>query len=244
MSMVSVSARKCELIAPGKWFEKNPGKRDNIFLATKFANKVEADGSRSVDSSPEYCLKSCTKSLTRLGVKHIDLYYAHRLDGKTPVEKTMEALKQLKQEGKIKYIGLSEVSADSLRRACKVEHVDAVQMEYSPFSLEIEKPEFDLLKAARELGVAIVAYSPIGRGMLGGAIRSPDDFEEGDFRRYSPRFSQENFPKNLELVDKISAIAKKKGVTPSQLTLAWILAQGDDFFPVSRAQFTERRLHD
>lgn len=145
----------------------------------------------------------------------------------------MEALQQLQQEGKIKYIGLSEVSADSLRRACTVAHVDAVQMEYSPFSLEIEKAQFGLLQAARELGVAIVAYSPIGRGMLGGAIRSPKDFEEGDFRVYSPRFSEENFPKNLELVDKLSGIAKEKGVTPSQLTLAWILAQGEDFFPVS-----------
>ena len=224
---------RADTISSGKWFKRNPGKREHIFLATKFANKVESDGSRSVDSSPEYCRQALEKSLSRLGVDQVDLYYAHRLDGKTPVEKTMETLKQLKQEGKIKYIGLSEVSADSLRRACKVEHVDAVQMEYSPFALEIEKESFGLLKAARELGVAIVAYSPIGRGMLGGAIRSPNDFEEGDFRRYAPRFSEENFPKNLELVDKISAIAKKKGVTPSQLTLAWILEQGDDFFPVS-----------
>jgi len=216
----------------GQWFRRNPGKREKIFLATKFANKRGEDGSIGVDSSPEYCLQSAEKSLKRLGVSYIDLFYAHRLDGVTPVEKTMEALKQLKDEGKIKYIGLSEVSADSLRRACKVAHVDAVQMEYSPFSLEIEKEEFGLLKAARELGVAIVAYSPIGRGMLGGSIRSPDDFEEGDFRRYSPRFSEENFPKNLQLVDKIAAIAKRKNVTPSQLTLAWILAQGDDFFPI------------
>lgn len=173
------------LRCPGKWFERNPGKREHIFLATKFANKVEPDGGRSVDSSPEYCLQSCDKSLRRLGVKHIDLYYAHRLDGKTPVENTMKALKQLKTEGKIKYIGLSEVSSESLRRACKVEHVDAIQMEYSPFALDIEQE--GLLKAARELGVAIVAYSPIGRGMLGGAIRSPNDFEEGDFRRFAPR---------------------------------------------------------
>lgn len=219
----------------GKWFKRNPGKREKIFLATKFANKVDADGNRSVDSTPEYCRQSVEKSLSRLGIDQIDLYYAHRLDGKTPVEKTMEALKQLKQEGKIKYIGLSEVSSDSLRRACKIEHVDAVQMEFSPFSLEIEQE--GLLKTARELGVAIVAYSPIGRGMLAGTIRSPSDFEEGDFRRYSPRFSEENFPKNLELVDKISAIAEKKGVTPSQLTLAWVLAQGDDFFPVSSGIF-------
>lgn len=158
--------------------------------------------------------------------------YAHRLDGVTPVEKTMEALKKLKQEGKIKYIGLSECSSESLRRACKVEHVDAVQIEYSPFSLDIESPQIGLLKTARELGVAIVAYSPIGRGMLGGQIRSPKDFEEGDFRTFAPRFSEENFPKNLELVDRITEIAKKKNVTPSQLTLAWLLAQGDDIFPI------------
>lgn len=171
--------------------------------------------------------------MRRLGVEYIDLYYAHRLDGKTPVEKTMEELKKLKEEGKIKYIGLSECSADSLRRACTVAHVDAVQIEYSPFSLDIEKEEIGLLKAARENGVAIVAYSPIGRGMLGGTIRSVDDFDESDFRRYAPRFAGDNFAKNLELVDKITAIAQKKGVTPSQLTLAWIMAQGDDFFPVS-----------
>lgn len=139
---------------------------------------------------------------------------------------------ELKNEGKIKYIGLSECSSESLRRAHKVHPIQAVQIEYSPFSLDIEDPQIDLLKTCRELGVAIVCYSPIGRGMLSGTIRSPDDLDEGDFRRYSPRFSAENFPKNLKLVDTISAIAKKKGVTPAQLTLAWILAQGDDFFPI------------
>ena len=144
----------------------------------------------------------------------------------------MEAMKELKQEGKIKYIGLSECSADSIRRACKVVHVDAVQIEYSPFSLDIESDEIGVLKACRDLGCAVVAYSPIGRGMLGGQIRSPKDFEEGDFRKFAPRFSEENFPKNLELVDKITEMAKEKHVTPSQLTLAWILAQGDDFFPI------------
>ena len=186
----------------------------------------------TVDTSPEYCLESCDKSLKRLGVSHIDLYYAHRLSNKTPIEKTMQALQQLKRQGKIKYIGLSECSSDSLRRACKVEHVDAVQIEYSPFSLDIERPEIGLRETCRELGVAIVAYSPIGRGMLSGAIRSPKDLEEGDFRKFAPRFSDVNFPKNLELVDKISDLAKVKNCTPSQLTLAWILAQGDDFFPV------------
>ena len=170
--------------------------------------------------------------MERLGVDHIDLYYAHRLDGKTPVEKTTEALAELKKEGKIKYLGLSECSADSLRRAHKVHPITAVQIEYSPWALDIERPEVDLLKACRELGVAVVCYSPIGRGMLSGEYRSPSDFAEGDFRKYSPRFSEENFPKNLKLVDEIVQLAKKKNCTPAQLTLAWILAQGDDFFPI------------
>lgn len=170
--------------------------------------------------------------MKRLGVPFIDLYYCHRLDGKTPVEKTVEAMVALKNEGKIKYIGLSECSSDSLRRACKVHHIDAVQIEYSPFSLDIESSQIKLLDTARELGVAVVAYSPIGRGMITGAIRSPDDFEEGDFRKMSPRFSKENFPKNLKLVDQIGELAQKKGVTASQLTLAWLLAQGDDIFPI------------
>ncbi|PPJ52318.1 hypothetical protein CBER1_10646 [Cercospora berteroae] len=216
----------------GAWFKKNPGKREKIFLATKFANCKGEDGSRWVDSSPEYARKACLKSLSRLGVDQIDLYYAHRLDGKTPVEKTVEELKKLQQEGKIKYIGISECSSESLRRASKVAHIDAIQIEYSPFSLDIESDQIGLLKTARELGTAIVAYSPIGRGMLGGTIRSPKDFEEGDFRTFAPRFSEENFPKNLELVDRITEIAKKKNATASQLTLAWILAQGDDFFPI------------
>lgn len=216
----------------GNWFKANPGKREKIFLATKFANCSDAEGNRWVDSTPEYCRKACEKSLSRLGVESIDLYYAHRLDGKTPVEKTVEEMKKLKQEGKIKYLGLSECSSDSLRRACKIEHIDAVQIEYSPFSLDIENPQIGLLKTCRELGVAVVAYSPIGRGMLGGTIRSPKDFEEGDFRTFAPRFSEENFSKNLELVDRIDKIAKKKNTTPSALTLAWLLAQGDDIFPI------------
>ncbi|GAB7342181.1 hypothetical protein MBLNU457_g0435t1 [Dothideomycetes sp. NU457] len=216
----------------GKWFKANPGKREHIFLATKFANKVDAQGNRSVDSSPEYCKQACARSLQRLGVDHIDLYYAHRLDGKTPVEKTTEALAELKKEGKIKYLGLSECSADSLRRAHKVHPITAVQIEYSPWALDIESPEIDLLKTCRELGVAVVCYSPIGRGMLSGEYRSPADFGEGDFRKFAPRFSEENFPKNLKLVDEITSLAKKKGCTPAQLTLAWILAQGEDFFPI------------
>ena len=136
------------------------------------------------------------------------------------------------REGKIKYLGLSEVSSTSLRRACKVHHIDAVQIEYSPFTVDIESPSIGLLKTCRELGVAVVAYSPLGRGMLTGAYKSPNDFEEGDFRRMAPRFSEENFPKNLKLTDEIGAIAKKKGCTPSQLTLAWLMAQGDDIIPI------------
>jgi aryl-alcohol dehydrogenase-like predicted oxidoreductase len=135
-------------------------------------------------------------------------------------------------EKKIKYLGLSEVSSETLRRACKIHHIDAVQIEYSPFAMDIEDPNIALMKTCRELGVAIVSYSPLGRGFVTGQYRSPDDFEEGDFRRLAPRFSKENFPKNLELVDGIVAIAKKKGCTAGQLTLAWLLAQGDDIIPI------------
>lgn len=139
-------------------------------------------------------------------------------------------MKKLQDAGKVKYLGLSECSAESLRRACKVAHIDAVQVEYSPFSLEIEHNE--LLSACRELGVAVIAYSPLGRGFLTGSIRSPDDFEENDFRRHAPRFSPENFHKNLELVDKLNEIAQKKGCTVGQITLAWLVAQGDDIIPI------------
>lgn len=146
---------------------------------------VKEDGSRYVDSSPEYVKKALHKSLGRLGLPNVDLYYCHRLDGKTPVEKTVEAMAELKKEGYIKYLGLSECSSESLRRAHKVHPISAVQIEYSPFSLDIEDPQIDLLKTCRELGVAVVAYSPIGRGMITGAIRKPEDFEEGDFRSVS-----------------------------------------------------------
>lgn len=217
----------------GTWFRLNPEKRKDIFLATKFAGRfTEETKEMFVDSSAEYVPKACEKSLARLGVSTIDLYYCHRLDRKTPIEKTVEAMVQLRDQGKIRYIGLSECSAESLRRAHKVHPITAVQMEYSPFALEIESPQYKLLETARELGVAVVAYSPLGRGFLSGAITSPDDFEEGDFRRYAPRYNEENFPKNFVLVEKIKEIAEKKNVTPSQLTLAWLLAQGLDIFPI------------
>jgi aryl-alcohol dehydrogenase-like predicted oxidoreductase len=138
----------------------------------------------------------------------------------------------LSREGKVRYLGLSEISSETLRRACKVVHIDAVQIEYSPFTIDIEDPKIGLLQTCRELGVAVIAYSPLGRGFLTGQYKSPDDFEEGDFRKISPRFSKENFPKNLKLVDRIGALAKKKGCTPGQLTLAWLMAQGDDIIPI------------
>lgn len=224
----------------GKWFNANPDKRNDIFLATKFANKRNPDGSRGVDSTPEYCKAACAKSLSRLGLPNVDLYYCHRLDKKTPIEKTVQAMVELKNEGKFKYLGLSECSSDSLRRAHAVHPITAVQVEYSPFALEIESQQIDLLRTCRELGVAVVAYSPLGRGMFTGTLRSPDDFEEGDFRKFAPRFSKENFPKNLKLVDQLSELAKKKSVTPTQLVLAWIMAQGPDVFPIPGTTKVER----
>ncbi|KAK4946953.1 hypothetical protein LTR10_014095 [Elasticomyces elasticus] len=217
----------------GRWFKKNPGKRENIFLATKFANYVDPEtGARSVKNDPEYVKQACDKSLRRLGIDQIDLYYVHRLDANQAVEITVKAMKELQDAGKVKYLGMSECSADSLKRACKVTHIAAVQMEYSPFSMEIEDPQYDLLRTARELGVAVVAYSPLGRGFLTGSIRSPDDFEEGDFRTYAPRFNKENFPKNLKLVDTLKSLADSKGCTAGQLVLAFLMAQGDDIIPI------------
>jgi aryl-alcohol dehydrogenase-like predicted oxidoreductase len=151
---------------------------------------------------------------------------------KTPIEETVQAMAELKKAGKIGAIGLSEISARTLRRAYKVHPIDAIQVEYSPFSMEIEDPKIDLLRTCRELGVTVVAYSPLGRGFLTGQIKSPDDFEEGDFRKHAPRYSKENFPKNLELVSNLEAYASKKGCTSGQLALAWLLAQGDDVIPI------------
>lgn len=212
----------------GKWLAANPEKRKDIFLATKFAVRQD----HSIDSSPEYCKQAIEKSLKRLGVEQVDLYYCHRVDRKTPIEKTVEAMAELKKAGKIKYLGLSEVSSDTLRRAYKVHPIAAVQVEYSPFTLDIERAPVDLLKTCRELGVAVVAYSPLSRGLLTGAIKSPDDLEQSDTRRSLPRFSAENFPRNIQLVNRITSTARDKKITPGQLTLAWLLAQGNDIFPI------------
>jgi len=215
----------------GKYFKKYPEQRKKVFLATKFANFVK-DGKFSVRGDAEYVREAIDRSLKRLGLDYVDLYYAHRIDKTVPIEETVGAMKELVDAGKVKYLGLSECSSDTLRRAYAVHPIACVQIEYSPFSLDIERDEIGLLKTCRELGVDIVCYSPLGRGMLTGQYKSPDDFEENDFRKSQPRFSKENFPKNLQLVDQLTALANKKGCTPGQLTLAWILAQGDDFIPI------------
>jgi aryl-alcohol dehydrogenase-like predicted oxidoreductase len=215
----------------GAWF-KHSGKREQIFLCTKFGVTKDANGKPSVRSDKEYVKEACERSLKRLAVKKIDLFYCHRVDMKTPIEETVTAMAELKKAGKIGAIGLSEISAATLRRAYKVYPIDALQIEYSPFSLEIESPDINLLKTCRELSVTVVAYSPLGRGFLTGQIKSPDDFEEGDFRKHAPRYSEENFPKNLKLVTALEALAKRKGCTPGQLALAWLLKQGPDIIPI------------
>ncbi|RFU81138.1 aldo-keto reductase [Trichoderma arundinaceum] len=216
----------------GKWFAANPGKRDNIFLATKFGIRADGKGI-NVNSSPEYCREAIEKSLKRLGLPFVNLFYVHHLDKVTPIEKTMEALVELKNAGKIQHIGLSECSANTLRRASAIHPVACVQMEYNPFTLEIESPERRFLQTAREVGTAVVAYSPLGRGLLTGSIQTKEDITKaGDMRTMLPRFTGDNLDKNLATVAKINEIAKSKGVTPSQLALAWVLAQGDDIFAI------------
>ncbi|CAF0905972.1 unnamed protein product [Adineta steineri] len=217
----------------GKYFKKYPQQRKKVFLATKFAGIIDPDTKAySIRGDAQYVHEACEKSLKRLGIDSIDLYYVHRIDKTVPIEETMNALKELVKAGKIKYIGLSECSSDTLRRACAIHPVACVQIEYSPFSLDIERDEIGLLKTCRELGVAIVCYSPLGRGLFSGQIKNPDDFSADDFRRIIPRFSKENFPKNLKLVDELTVIANRKGCTAGQLTLAWILAQGNDFIAI------------
>lgn len=216
----------------GKWF-KETGRRKEIFLATKFGN-VYAEGKRGagVRGDAAYVKEACAKSLERLGIDTIDLYYQHRVDVETSIEETVTAMAELKKEGKIRYLGLSECSATTLRRAHKIHPIAAAQMEFSPFALEIESEQTQFLKTARELGVKIVAYSPLGRGFLTNTIKSRDDIDPSDSRASHPRFSVEHFAENLKLVGTLSAMAVKKGVTPGQLVLAWVLKQGDDFIPI------------
>ncbi|EIW51647.1 Aldo/keto reductase [Trametes versicolor FP-101664 SS1] len=214
----------------GKWF-KRTGKRDDVFLATKFGAAAGIPG-RMVCGDPEYVPKAIDKSLERLGVDYIDLWYLHRADSTVPIELTVGAMAEQVKAGKVKYLGLSEISAATLRRAHAVHPIAAVQVEYSPFTLDIEDEKIGLLKAARELGVAVVAYSPLGRGLLTGRFRSPDDLPKDDPRHIFPRFSAENFPNILKVVDGVQAIATKYGATPGQVTLAWLRAQGDDIIPI------------
>ncbi|KAF2481842.1 aldo-keto reductase [Neohortaea acidophila] len=214
----------------GKWF-KETGRRDEIFLCTKFGN-LRIDGKPAVRGDFDYVKEACQASLDRLNTDHIDLYYQHRVDDKVPIEETVRAMVELKNEGKIRYLGLSECSAKTLRRAYAVHPIAAAQMEFSPFALEIESEQTEFLKTARELGVKIIAYSPIGRGFLTNTIKSRKDFDEGDNRLQHPRFSEENFGANLNLVQKLADIAEKKGCSAGQLSLAWVLAQGEDFIPI------------
>jgi aryl-alcohol dehydrogenase-like predicted oxidoreductase len=207
------------------------GKRDGIVLATKFGIvRDPANPSvRGVNGKPDYVRRSCEASLRRLGVETIDLYYQHRVDPATPIEETVGAMAQLVREGKIRHIGLSEASPQTLRRAVKVHPITALQTEYSLWSRE---PEDELLGTCRELGVGFVAYSPLGRGFLTGQFTRFEDFPEDDYRRSSPRFQGENFQKNLDLVHEIEEIAKEKGCKPSQLALAWVLAQDKNIVPI------------
>ncbi|KAJ5778324.1 NADP-dependent oxidoreductase domain-containing protein [Penicillium odoratum] len=222
----------------GEWFQRS-GKRNDIFLASKFGLIMDPVTRRAtIRSDPEYAKTACDKSLQRLKVDVIDLYYCHRVDERTPIEKTVQAMVELKNEGKIRNIGLSEVSAASLRRAYAVHPIAALQMEYSPFALDIEKNE--LLQTCRELGVTVVAYSPIGRGLLTGQIQRYEDFDENDWRRYLPKYAPDHFPKILELVDGLKKVAQAHGSTPSQISIAWLLAQGSDIIPIPGTRSSDR----
>ncbi|KAJ7191209.1 NADP-dependent oxidoreductase domain-containing protein [Mycena pura] len=207
---------------------KRTGKRSDIFLATKFGFTHDL----TIDGSPTHVRAAAASSLKRLGVDTIDLFYLHRADKNTSIEITVGAMAELVKEGKVKHLGLSEVSAATLRRAHAVHPIAAVQVEYSPFTLDIEDPKINLLNTARELGVKIVAYSPLGRGLLTGQYKSPDNFEPDDFRRMLPRYSAANFPNILALATGLKTIGTKHGATAGQVALAWLLAQGDDVIPI------------
>jgi len=210
----------------GKAFK---GKRKEVFIATKFGIMRGENGSfDGINGKPEYVKKACENSLKRLGIETIDLYYQHRIDPNTPIEDTVGAMSELVQEGKVRHLGLSEATEDIIRQANQVHPITALQTEYSLWSNDMEP----VIPLCRELDIALVPYSPLGRGFLSGKYKSIDDFEENDFRRNNPRFSSENFNKNLEIVEKVEEIAKTKSVTPSQIALAWVLSKGKDVFPI------------
>jgi aryl-alcohol dehydrogenase-like predicted oxidoreductase len=220
------------------------GRREEVFLATKFGIKLEPGNPpiRSIDGRPEYVREACEGSLQRLGVDHIDLYYQHRVDPRTPIEDTVGAMAELVAEGKVRYVGLSEASAETIARAHAIHPITAVQSEHSLWTRDVE-PE--ILPTLNELGIALVAYSPLGRGFLSGRFSSPDELDEGDFRRYAPRFSGENLDHNRELVARVNELAAEKGVTPGQLALAWVLHRGEHIVPIpgtKRVSYLEENL--
>jgi aryl-alcohol dehydrogenase-like predicted oxidoreductase len=205
-------------------------RRNQVVLATKFGIlRSEDRGFRGVNGSPEYVHQACNASLQRLGIDYIDLYYLHRVDPQVPIEETIGAMAELVKQGKVRYIGISEAASATIRRAHAVHPITALQTEYSLWSRD---PEDEILPTVRELGIGFVAYSPLGRGFLSGSIASVDDLAADDYRRNSPRFQGENFNKNLQLVERVKEIAAEKGVTPGQLAIAWLLAQGDDIVPI------------
>jgi aryl-alcohol dehydrogenase-like predicted oxidoreductase len=224
------------------------GRRNKVFVATKFgimrSNPVK-DGwapITGINGRPEYARSACDASLKRLGVDHIDLYYQHRVDLEVPIEETVGAMSDLVSAGKVCYIGLSEACVETIRRAHKIHPITALQSEYSLWTRD---PEDEVLPALRELGIGFVAYSPLGRGFLTGQLKSFDDFAPDDYRRNSPRFQGENFTRNLELVERIKAIADRKGITPGQLALSWVLAQGNDIVPIpgtKRCKYLEENI--
>ena len=205
-------------------------RRDGVVLATKFGNARGEDGEYlGIRGDADYVRQACDASLRRLGVDYIDLYYQHRVDKSVEIEETVGAMKELVDAGKVRYLGLSEASPETIRRAHAVHPISALQTEYSLWTRD---PEEEVLPAVRELGVGFVPYSPLGRGFLSGRFKSPDDFEEDDFRRNNPRFQGENFKKNLEVVERVQQIAAEKNVTAGQLALAWVMSRGDDIVPI------------
>src|SRR6202163_2985015 len=205
------------------------GRRDAVFLATTFGFVRDTPAARTVDGRPERVREACEASLKRLQVAHIDLYYLHRVDPNVPIEDTVGAMAQLVRAGKVRHLGLSEVSPQTLERAHRVHRITALQSEYSLWTRD---PEDGVLESCERLGIGFVAYSPLGRGFLTGTIKSPEDFESDDYRRTNPRFQGENFTRNLALVDKVRSLAKSKGCSPAQLALAWVLAQGEHIVPI------------
>jgi aryl-alcohol dehydrogenase-like predicted oxidoreductase len=206
------------------------GRRDRVVLATKFGNVRTADGKfLGINGRPEYVRQACDASLKRLGVEAIDLYYQHRVDRQVPIEDTVGAMADLVREGKVRHLGLSEAAPATIRRAAAVHPITALQTEYSLWTRD---PEGELFATVRELGIGFVAYSPLGRGFLTGRFASQSDVAEGDFRKNNPRFQGENFDRNRALVERVRALAAEKGVTPGQLALAWVLAQGGDIVPI------------